>query len=170
MKIRGTDFVYYQTSDIDKAIEFYRDTLGLEMNGYFEEVKWAEFNAGNATFAINDPTALDPNLKPQTGGAAVAFAVDDLEAAMKELEDKGVPVVAPLGESPVCHFACISDPDGNTVWLHRRKDESFGDCVRTAPRYRRWASVRGPSPAAWVRSTKLPPSARYTPPSIAASP
>ena len=66
MKIRGTDFVYYQTSDIEKSIEFYRDTLGLEMYGYFEEVKWAEFNAGNATFAINDPTVFDANLKPPT--------------------------------------------------------------------------------------------------------
>ena len=127
MKIRGIDFVYCQTGDIEKAIEFYRDTLGLEMSGYFEEVKWAEFNTGNATFAINDPTAFDPNLKPQTGGAAVSFAVDDLEGAMKELEGKGVPVVAPLNETPVCHFASVSDPDGNTVWLHRRKDGTYGD-------------------------------------------
>ena len=127
MKIRGTDFVYYQTSDIEKSIEFYRDILGLEMHGYYEEMKWAEFSAGNATFAINDPTVFDPNLKAQSGGAAVAFSVDDLEAAMKELEAKGVPVVAPLNESPVCHFACVSDPDGNTVWLHRRKDGTFAD-------------------------------------------
>jgi hypothetical protein len=27
MQIRGTDFVYYQTGDIEKSIEFYRDTL-----------------------------------------------------------------------------------------------------------------------------------------------
>jgi len=127
MKIRGTDFVYYQTSDIEKSIEFYRDTLGLDMYGYFEEVKWAEFNAGNVTFAINDPTAFDPGFKAQAGGAAVSFAVDDLEAAIKELEGKGVPVVVPLNETPVCHFASVSDPDGNTVWLHRRKDGTFGD-------------------------------------------
>jgi catechol 2,3-dioxygenase-like lactoylglutathione lyase family enzyme len=29
MNIRGTDFIYYQTNVIDKAIAFYRDTLGL---------------------------------------------------------------------------------------------------------------------------------------------
>jgi len=46
MDVRGTDFVYYQTGDIDRTIAFYRDTLGLEMYGYYEEVKWAEFNAG----------------------------------------------------------------------------------------------------------------------------
>ena len=36
MEIRGTDFVYYQTNDIEKAIEFYRDTLGLEEERSFD--------------------------------------------------------------------------------------------------------------------------------------
>lgn len=127
MSIRGTDFVYYQTSDIEKAIEFYRDTLGMELNGYFEEVKWAEFNAGNATFAINDPSAFDPNAKAQAGGAAIAFAVEDVEEFVKQLEAKGVTVTIPTNETPVCHFACISDPDGNTIWLHNRKDGTHSD-------------------------------------------
>lgn len=127
MNIRGTDFIYYQTNDIDKAIAFYRDTLGLEMYGHFEEMKWAEFNAGNTTFAINDPSAFDANMKAQPGGAAVAFSVDDVAAAIEELESKGVKVTLPVNESPVCHFACILDPDGNTVWLHQRKDGTFGD-------------------------------------------
>ncbi|HJP31432.1 MAG TPA: VOC family protein [Candidatus Latescibacteria bacterium] len=125
MNIRGTDFIYYQTSDIDRAITFYRDTLGLELYGYYEEVKWAEFNAGNATFALNDPSAFDPNMKAQSGGAAVAFSVDDVAATIKELEGKGVTV--PVNESPVCHFACVLDPDGNTVWIHQRHDGTFGD-------------------------------------------
>ena len=119
MNIRGTDFIYYQTNDIDRAIAFYRDTLGLEMYSYFEEVKWAEFNAGNTTF--------DANMKAQAGGAAVAFSVDDVAAAIEELESKGIKVTLPVNESPECHFACILDPDGNTVWLHQRKDGTFGD-------------------------------------------
>ena len=127
MNIRGTDFVYYQTADIDKAIEFYRDTLGLEMLGHYEDFKWAEFKAGNVTLAINDPSAFDPNMKARSGGACVAFAVEDVDAAMAELQGKGVPVVFPVQESPVCHFACVSDPDGNQVWLHCRKDGTFAD-------------------------------------------
>jgi predicted enzyme related to lactoylglutathione lyase len=127
MDIRGTDFVYYQTNDIEKAIAFYRDTLGLELYGYFEEVKWAEFNAGNVTFAINDPSAFDPNAKAQSGGAAISFAVADLAASVKELESKGGPFTVPENESLVCHFACIQDPDGNTVWIHQRKDGTFAD-------------------------------------------
>ncbi len=127
MKIRGADFVMYQTNDIDKAIAFYRDTLGLEMYGYYEEVKWAEFNAGNVTFALNDPSAFDPNLKATQGGAAVAFSVDDVEATVADLEAKGVTVTIPPNDSPVCRFACVADPDGNTVWLHKRHDGTFGD-------------------------------------------
>ena len=126
MSIRGTDFIYYQTSDVEKAIEFYRDTLGMELYGYFEEVKWAEFNAGNATFAINDPSAFDPEAKAQSGGGSVAFAVDNLEEYVNQLEAKGVTVTIPTNETPVCHFACIKDPDGNTIWLHNRKDGTFG--------------------------------------------
>ena len=127
MNIRGTDFVYYQSSDMERSIAFYRDTLGLELLGYFEEVKWAEFRAGNATFAVNDPSAFDPEMKARSGGACVAFAVEDVEAAIKELEGKGVPIVFPMQESPMCHVGCVSDPDGNQVWLHQRKDGSFGD-------------------------------------------
>ena len=97
------------------------------MYGHFEEMKWAEFNAGNATFAINDPSAFDPNLKAQAGGAAVPFSVDDVAAAIEELEGKGITVTVPTYENPVCHLACILDPDGNTVWIHQRKDGGYGD-------------------------------------------
>lgn len=127
MNIRGTDFVCYQTNDIDRSIEFYRDTLGLEMHGYYEEVKWAEFHAGNATFAVNDPRAFDENATARSGGACVAFAVEDVNAALEELQSKGVPVVFPVSESPVCHVACVADPDGNQIWLHQRKDGTFAD-------------------------------------------
>lgn len=127
MNIRGADFIYYQTSDLDKAVEFYRDTLGLELLHHFDEVKWAEFSVGNVTLALNDPTAFDANTKAQTGGAAVSLAVEDVEAAINELKEKGVTVTIPTQETPVCHFACITDPDGNNIWIHQRKDGTFGD-------------------------------------------
>jgi len=57
----------------------------------------------------------------------VAFSVDDVAAAIEELEGKGITVTVPTYESPVCHLACILDPDGNTVWIHQRKDGSYGD-------------------------------------------
>ena len=90
MKIRGTDFVYYQTGDIDRAIAFYRDTLGLELEGYYEQMRWAEFDAGNTTLVLNDPSILGVGIEPRPGGGAAALAVEDLAAAMEELEGKDV--------------------------------------------------------------------------------
>ena len=75
------------------------------MYGHFEKMKWAEFNAGNATFAINDPSAFDPNLKAQAGGAAVPFSVDDVAAAIEELEGKGITVTVPPMRVP-----CATSP------------------------------------------------------------
>jgi len=43
------------------------------------------------------------------------------------LAAKGVYVTIPANETPVCHFGCITDPDGNTIWIHCRKDGTCGD-------------------------------------------
>ena len=91
------------------------------MYGHFEEMKWAEFNAGNATFAINDPSAFDPNLKAQAGGAAVPFSVDDVAAAIEELDVEQA-AVDPLdlrGETLLRQFSCRCKHDVITC-LHRQ--------------------------------------------------
>jgi catechol 2,3-dioxygenase-like lactoylglutathione lyase family enzyme len=47
--------------------------------------------------------------------------VDDFDAAVAELRAANVPFkVGPL-ETPVCHMAFVSDPDGNSVGIHKRK-------------------------------------------------
>lgn len=52
MQIKGVDFVLYHVSDYKRAVEFYRDILGLklgeEYGGY-----WGEFAVGSVTLAIS---------------------------------------------------------------------------------------------------------------------
>lgn len=38
-----------------------------------------------------------------------------------KLKAANVPVVLDLYESPVCHMFIVSDPDKNSVMLHKRK-------------------------------------------------
>jgi len=45
--------------------------------------------------------------------------VPDVEAAMKDLEAKGVEFVG-SGDTGVCRMAVCLDPDGNALILHRR--------------------------------------------------
>lgn len=82
MKIRGTDFVMFNVTDMPKAVRFYREILGLPQEVDTED--FAEFNCGNITLSL---------LKDTDAGKAlgqIAFAVDDVQAAYVELNDKGV--------------------------------------------------------------------------------
>jgi predicted enzyme related to lactoylglutathione lyase len=52
--------------------------------------------------------------------AHIALHVDDVAAARKELEEKGVEFFGETLDSGVCHMAFFTDPDGNDLMLHRR--------------------------------------------------
>jgi predicted enzyme related to lactoylglutathione lyase len=42
-------------------------------------------------------------------------------AAIKRLQDSGCKIITEPTETPVCHMAVISDPDANTLIIHKRK-------------------------------------------------
>src|SRR5258705_10279982 len=87
--ITGVDFVCVPTRDHDRAVEFYGETLGLERVKRWGEMPATEFQAGNLTLAVMDPSAFGleaarPNSVP------IAFQVDDVEATRTGLEEKGL--------------------------------------------------------------------------------
>ncbi len=122
MKIRGTDFVMYQVSDLARAASFYRDVLGLAQQAYSEEWKWAEFDCGNVTLALK----AGEQLPAVIAGGRIALAVDDIQAAHEELKQRGVRIVSEPHDYSVCWAMEILDPDGNLVILHKRADGTFG--------------------------------------------
>ncbi len=46
--------------------------------------------------------------------------VEDFPAAMERLKASACALYGPM-ESPTCHMAVVSDPDGNSVVIHKRK-------------------------------------------------
>jgi predicted enzyme related to lactoylglutathione lyase len=122
MKIRGTDFVMYQVSDLARAVAFYRDVLGLPQEVYSDESQWAEFNCGNLTLSLKGGCKLPEVIS----GGRISLAVDDIHAAAAELKQKGVRIVSGPTDYSVCWAMEILDPDGNIVILHQRADGSFG--------------------------------------------
>lgn len=123
MKVRGVDFVVYNVSDYKKAVEFYKDVLGLKLTEEYAGF-WAEFEAGSVTVALCAPpyaTTHGPG-----GGATVALSVDDVKIAVKELKEKNVKIIYDVSETDVCFQATISDLDGNKIILHQRKDGTVG--------------------------------------------
>src|SRR6266498_4025453 len=98
----------YGVSSLDKALPFYRDTLGLTPLGEPYEGKWQEFELGTSTLAIATPPWGEPPAPGARGGATAAIAVRNLKEAVEELRGKGVKVIWGPEESPVCFMDGIA--------------------------------------------------------------
>jgi predicted enzyme related to lactoylglutathione lyase len=117
--IGGVDFVALPTRDLAKAVEFYGETLGLHRSVYVPERNFAEFETGNLTLSVIDAEKMglghhDP-LRHE-----IALHVDDVQAARKVLEERGVTFKGDTFDTSVCHMAFFDDPDGNALMLHYR--------------------------------------------------
>jgi len=83
--MEGTQFRYVIkfVTDMNKAVEFYRDTLGLPLR--FESPSWSEFATGGTTLALHPASDKNPAGKVEFG-----FTVADVEAFYRDMSAKGV--------------------------------------------------------------------------------
>jgi predicted enzyme related to lactoylglutathione lyase len=94
--------------DYDAAVRFYRDVLGLPVEGAFEAAGGAHvtiLDAGRATLEIANPAQQrfidDVEVgRPVAPKLRVAFEVTDAEAVTRRLAGSGGTVVAPPTETP----------------------------------------------------------------------
>jgi predicted enzyme related to lactoylglutathione lyase len=116
--ITGVDFVTVPAKDFEESVHFYGTVLELPHVKNWGNMPGAEFQAGNLTLAVMDPTAFGQEFRPH--GSPIAFQVDDVPAARERLEAKGVEFVTDLIDSGFCHQAIFLDPAGNALDLHHR--------------------------------------------------
>ncbi len=112
--ITGMDISAYLVRDPQRAIEFYRDVLGMTPTAIDDQGRGAEFElADGSTFGVWKPE------DGQTGGA-IMFAVEDAKAAVEHYRSRGL-ALSDVTESPVCFMAFGQDPEGNAIIIHQRK-------------------------------------------------
>jgi catechol 2,3-dioxygenase-like lactoylglutathione lyase family enzyme len=102
--------------DMERAVRFYRDTLGLELEK--ESASWTTFRTGACRFALH---AVE---RREVGEAEPdpTLLVADVSAERARLAAAGVPVTEirePVTGVLVCD---IRDPDGNRLSLESRTD------------------------------------------------
>jgi catechol 2,3-dioxygenase-like lactoylglutathione lyase family enzyme len=107
------DLVFYWVSDMDRAVSFYRDVLGLTLLRQ-DSATWAEFDAGGRRFALHSAGEGQP---VGGGGATAVFAVGDLNRAKSDLAARGVTFTHEGDVEGYARFASFLDPDGNSVQL-----------------------------------------------------
>jgi predicted enzyme related to lactoylglutathione lyase len=116
--VERVDFVGLPTSDLERAVDFYGDTLGLPRSVYIKERNYAEFETGNLTLSVIDAEKMGIQCEPVRSG--IALHVQDVQAAREQLERRGVRFEGDTFDTGVCHMALFDDPDGNRLILHHR--------------------------------------------------
>jgi len=120
MKIIEMAFSCYPVTDLKRAEQFYSGTLGLKESRRFGHAQqaWIEYDVGPGTLAI---TNMAPDWKPSANGGGVGLEVDNFDEAIGLLKRSGAKFPVEATETPVCHMAIVSDPDGNSLVIHKRK-------------------------------------------------
>ena len=101
-------------SDMEKAIEWYGDVLGLELVYKLEQHGWCEMST--ATKHVTIGLGQTEEVKP--GSTTPTFGVVDIEESRKHLESKDVRFDGDTYEIEGMVKLCMFyDPDGNSYML-----------------------------------------------------
>jgi catechol 2,3-dioxygenase-like lactoylglutathione lyase family enzyme len=92
-------------ADMNKAVAFHRDTLGLMLK--FQSPEWSEFLTGDTTLAVHSASDANPVGKVQFG-----FNTDDLAAFYAAREMNGVTFTDPPREVHGHSIARFLDSEG----------------------------------------------------------
>lgn len=102
VKAKGLDHVAIAVKDLDKAIAHYRDVFGLELAEIEEvaeqKVRTAIFGHGLGRIELICPTEPDTGVakfldKRGEGLHHICIEVEDIEASLSELKQKGAPLI-----------------------------------------------------------------------------
>ena len=115
MKYLGFIWGGLLVEDLETAVSFYRDVLGLRLLGKGED--WAHFDAGNGALfdLMSGGKASSKPKRPAQQSIILGLRVADLDRAVAELTQKGVNFVGDIGEFENTRWAHFSDPEGNHV-------------------------------------------------------
>jgi len=105
------DTVFYYVTDMETAVAFYRDTLGLQLvsRGYI-----ARFDLDGVLIEL---VPLPPGtVVPGNGNARLCFSVANLKETLEQMHACGI-ATSPIQEKKGGKLAFFRDPDGNELCL-----------------------------------------------------
>jgi predicted enzyme related to lactoylglutathione lyase len=96
---------------MDRAVGFYRDSLGLEVVDH--DGDWSEVTAGDQRIGLNEGESPAGD-----GGAVIAFGVDDIDSSVESLKGDGVEFAGEVSEHPWGKIVPFKDSEGNDLQLY----------------------------------------------------
>jgi catechol 2,3-dioxygenase-like lactoylglutathione lyase family enzyme len=109
-------------SDMDRAVRFYSETLGLELKARYGD-HWAEVDAGEGFVLGLHPQRRDAPAAQEAGSISIGFNVDEpLDGIVALLEGRGVKFHGPIRDDEQAGIRLVGfrDPDGNDLYFCER--------------------------------------------------
>lgn len=111
--VQGVANVWLPVKDMDRAVGFYRDVLGLELS--MQSPEWSELDANGLSIGLNAREAAGASAD---GGAVLTFRTDDIEAEMTGLQGKGAQFSGGVSSYEWGSVAPFKDSEGNDLQLY----------------------------------------------------
>ncbi|OHB76425.1 MAG: hypothetical protein A2Z34_01880 [Planctomycetes bacterium RBG_16_59_8] len=111
--LNGIEHVTIRVSNLENGLRFYRDVLGLKLQGQNEN-RYIQFKVGRFRLFLQ----AGGDTRTTATDIVIAFAVQDIDMAYEELKRKGVlfsqpPKMQKFGSKT----ALFRDPDGHILEL-----------------------------------------------------
>ena len=116
MAVKKFSSAYYVVKDMDRAVTFYRDLLGLNIK-FRDGNRWTQFDVNGVAVALADPTE---GTVPPGGGGTVVFEVDNLMETREKFIQSGVSVNDIVDMGSHGRYFTAKDPEGNIVQIFAR--------------------------------------------------
>lgn len=115
--------VHLRVSDLSRAVAFYRDVIGLEVQARYGEAAFMSAGGYHHHLGLNTWSSLggDPAPRNTAGLYHAAFLYPsraDLARAVKQVVDAGVTITG-ASDHGVSEAVYFDDPDGNGIELYR---------------------------------------------------
>ena len=108
-----------RTTDLDRAIHFYTETLGLTLSFRYQDF-YAGVSSGEWMIHLKLVEDPDPSIDFVREGQHLHLhiGVRDIQSAFRQVEEAGVKIVEGIADRPwgITEFV-IEDPDGHTLYF-----------------------------------------------------
>jgi catechol 2,3-dioxygenase-like lactoylglutathione lyase family enzyme len=116
----GNLTISVNVSNLERAIDWYRDALGFEVEYRLDEIGWAELTTPFGAVNIG----LSQTEDQRAGGTVPTFGVTDIDAGRRHLESLGVKLDETFDVQGMVKLMGFYDPDGNP-WMLAETSETY---------------------------------------------
>ena len=118
--ILGVQDVYFYVQDMQRALHFYRNTLGLRVTE--ENEHWSALDVGGVRVGLHGTGGKPVPLVPRDAhgakaGGTLTLRVGDIRAEVARLRRAGVKFLGEVVDEPWGSIVAFEDSDGNVLKL-----------------------------------------------------